>query len=108
MQFTKKTNIIEAVRWFSHGDHPKVQRLETPFHACSFCHRASEEHGIIRNIKDMGDVVLKENIIICPGDYIVSQDGYPELCSYHPDKFEKKYVPVFVSDNQDYSENEKK
>jgi hypothetical protein len=65
MKYRKKQVIVEAVRWWKHGDHPAVTRLRFPMRRGSMCsHCETRDHGWIETIEG--------GHIVCPGDWIIT------------------------------------
>lgn len=83
-KFRKKPVVIEAVRWFKHGDHPEV--VPVPY-----------DHPVDRNSIRIGEwgwvQTLEGGHLVSPGDWIikgVKGEFYP--CK--PDIFEATYERV--------------
>jgi hypothetical protein len=98
-KFRKKPVVIEAVQWFTNGDHPEdgpavteglvvryFRRPDIPGDlACSECGQPFHVHGWIDTLEDGHRV--------CPGDWIITGvrgERYP--CK--PDIFEATYEPA--------------
>jgi len=82
MKFRKKPVVIDAKRWFTHGDHPSVYRYEQ---STLDKYPAYAQCGFIKT--------LEGNMHVVPGDWIirgVKGEFYP--CK--PDIFEATYEKV--------------
>lgn len=66
MKFRTKPVEVDAVQWFKHGDHPRVDPVYGTTNAwpCSICGHECSEHGFAKT----SDGVLG----CCPGDWIVT------------------------------------
>lgn len=100
MKFRKRPVVVDAVRWFTNGDHPDdggsrdkegrvVRYFRRPdvdgWSACLNCTEAMHNHGWIDT--------LEGGHTVCPGDWIITGvkgEHYP--CK--PDVFETTYEPV--------------
>lgn len=86
--YRKKPVVIEAARWFSHGDDPDVvpyPHVVLDPKQCEECPEPPESHGWIRTLEDGHRV--------CPGDWLitgVAGERYP--CK--PDIFTASYEEV--------------
>lgn len=86
-RYRKKPVVIEATRWFGHGDHGQVRPWIHPHGAstdgtCEHCSAPMKAHGWIDTFEG--------GHIVCPGDWIirgVKGEHYP--CK--PDIFEMTY-----------------
>ena len=87
-KYRKKPVLVEAVRWWKHGDHPEV----APFAGkqasfCDQCNSALFNHGTIPTLEGWH--------IVCPGDWIITGikgEHYP--CK--PDIFEATYESIEI------------
>lgn len=91
-KFRKKPVVIEAVQWFSDGDHPKVERdpavSPTSDHRCPKCSQAWGKHGRILTLESGQGAH-----VVCPGDWIITGvQGENYACK--PDIFAATYEEV--------------
>lgn len=91
MRYRKKPVVIEAVRWFGHGDHGLVtpwvhpSGVDASRGVCGYCPAPMGVHGWVDTFEG--------GHIVCPGDWIirgVKGEHYP--CK--PDIFEQTYERV--------------
>jgi len=109
-KFMKKPIVIEAHRWFKNGDHPKddqdtfMDSAGNPFlgegkvvryyrrpdisgtNICAICKKTMHEHGWID--------VLENGHNVCPGDWIIEEEGEYYPCG--PDIFAVNYKLVWA------------
>ena len=82
MKYRKKPEIVEAVQWFNHGDHPEVLNISQEVEKyCMFCRKLRGCHGNFNGI------------LICPGDWIVFKDDN-ESDVFSDTDFKNTYEPV--------------
>ena len=86
MKFRKKPVVIEAVQWWTHGDHPKVK----PVFKCG----PDDEHWEATTLTVQGWIpTLEGKMQVTPGDWIITGvkgEHYP--CK--PDIFALTYEPA--------------
>lgn len=127
MKYRKKPALTEATQWFRNGDHPQDQSepidgqegtgkltegkvvgffrsLKIPGgRFCPECGNVMQKHGMLRRAAN--DMVLADEEIICPGDYVVTdQKGrYYRVTAV---QFEAQYEPYEVTPHQSSRQTE--
>ena len=90
--YRKKPKIIEAVQWFKHGDHPKVNKDVFSHEGgcdCPECMKPLDIHGTIKT--------LEGKHIVCPADWIIKSGTSGEFYTCKPDIFKATYEYVSCS-----------
>lgn len=84
-KYRKKPVVIEATRWWVHGDHPKVRRLPPDF--------PSDPTRIIHEMTYGWIDTLEGGHVVTPGDWII-KGVQGEFYPCKPDIFEATYEKV--------------
>ena len=69
MKYQRKPEIVEAIQWFKHGDHPQVKRHWSDFEF-EYCEKNCGQkafHGMIETGEGPFGLSL-----VCPGDWIIT------------------------------------
>lgn len=106
MKYRKKH--IDAIQWFKNGDHPKdgfgdgegkfikyykERKNENDIHSCG---KKFSDHGIIDYVQNDGI-----SLIVCPGDYIVSNYNKFTYDCVPSETFESLYEPDNLDEMRD-------
>ena len=91
MKVRKKPVVVDAERWYKHGDNPYVENFihfiamwDREKH-CEHCAKPLSEHGRVKT--------LEGGHIVCPGDWIITGvEG--EMYPCKPNIFDKTYEIV--------------
>jgi hypothetical protein len=108
-KFRKKPIIVEATQWFKNGDHPEdnlppaskivagertegavVRYFRLPDFSgreiCNQCNHTFHEHGWIDDVQG--------GHMVCPGDWIITEQNGEQYYPCKPDAFEATYERV--------------
>jgi len=92
-KYRKKPVIVDAVEWWSVGDHPAVSQYTKDYAfynpVCDHCAFRMDAHGAVWTLESGSNNMH----IVCPGDWIITGvkgEHYP--CK--PDIFEETYEKV--------------